>query len=523
MNQLGGFPLLALILFVTGLGALMVWFIPARRADAWRWLAFLIAAATFFISLFLYMGWVNDPDAVLQFVEGPILWLPMLGFRYYLGVDGINLHLVMLTTLLTPLILLRAWAQESKAQMAWMLAFETGMLGALVALDLFLFAAFGSLALLAATCAISCDPGITKQESTPLIRTVVTSPHFLLTGVVIVLLFAVIGGQAFTANAWWAQTGLFGATIVAMGLMSMGFQRQLRRAGIRQPFSPSTYLLINGLLCTLGMYGMVRFCLLAFPLAVTSFAPLMMIVGLVIAAWNALAMLATDDWATTLTCWAVSQVGLDIMGIFSLHQLGIQGVILRLIGRAIGLSVLLIPPSPRTLRLKQAVLAVGFLTALGVPGLAGFPGLSAWLMGLLRWHWQISASTGINAVLDWAFYIATVLVLLIAGGALLRLWHSLPRPDANAPHSRQTWIVLPLLIAIILLGLYPRAFMDSIAPTVHSVMVQFDLDLQDDLGQLVPVSRQQEAEPTPQHGSSLVKAKAPSLLFVSQADPLWPH
>lgn len=487
MNQLGGFPLLTLILFVSGLGALMTWLVPASRSDAWRWLAFLIATATFFIALFLYMGWDSNPDVVFQFVDGPMPWMAALGFQYRLGVDGINLHLIMLTAFLMPLILLGVWSQGTKPQMAWMVVFETGMLGALVAFDLFLFAAFGSLALIAAAFVIGSDPGAATRDSTLSTHPRATITPLLLAGIPVVLLLAVVGGQTAATGSgktlsgvWWAQTGLFWAAIAAMGVTGISIQRHLGRASAQQRFSPSTLMLVYGLLSTLGIYGMIRFGLLTFPLAATSFAPLMMIVGLVIAVWHALALLGAANWESALSHWAILQVGLDIIGIFGINHLGVQGVILRQIGRTLALSVLLIPPEPRAGKIGQIVLPVGFLTALGVPGLAGFPGLSAWLMGLLRWHWQVGPAAWLNTTLDWLFYGAAVITLLIAAWALLRLWRSPPAPKAGAANSRQALIAVPLLAAILLLGLHPKAFTDTIGPAVHSALAQFNQNWEQD-------------------------------------------
>ena len=146
MNQLGGFPLLTLIVFLPALSALITAFIPAEKRQIWRWLTTLIAATNLFISLFLYMGWVEDPNGKLQFVDGPFDWIPSLGIQYHLGIDGINIHLVMLTTFVTPLVFLLAWSQSSRSQVVWILLFQVGVLGALVSFDLVLFFAFWLLA-----------------------------------------------------------------------------------------------------------------------------------------------------------------------------------------------------------------------------------------------------------------------------------------------------------------------------------------------------------------------------------------
>jgi|GEM_PF-3818449 len=486
MNQTAGFPLLTSILAVNGLGALAIWLVPARRVDTWRWLAFLVSVTIFFISLFLYMGWVNDSEGALQFEEGPVGWPSVSGFQYHLGVDGINLHLIMLITFSMPMILIGVWTLENKAHMAWLLACETGLLGALMVVDLGGFVLFGSLALLTATLALGASTP-DEPAARPSTRLRATTGPLLLTGLAVILLMVALGGKAWAANVWWAQTVQLGAIATAMGIVSMGFSYRLVHQAVQHSRWPSTWVLVNGLLGVLGIYGLIRFGVLALPLAATSFAPAMMLIGLLIAAWNALAMMGTTDYETALSRWTIGQVGLDVIGMFTIGQLGLLGVILRLIGRTLGLSaLLLIPPQARQQRPGQVALAGGFLTVLGMPGLAGFPGLSVWLMALLRRHGQANVTLWLNSVLDWSFNIAVALTWLLAGWALLRLWHSLSPADESSNWSQRIWLVLPIMLVIVTFGLRPYLLIDSIGPTLHYALVQFNLTLQELLNRFAP-------------------------------------
>ena len=154
MNQLGGFPLLTLIVAIPLLGAVIILLLRPARGDALRWLALLIASAEFFISLFLYMGWVSDTSGSVQFQDGPWSWIPSLGIRHHLAIDGVNVHLVGLTTLLVPLVLIAARRQPALAGRAtafWVLVLEAVTLGALTTRDLACFALFWLTALVSAS------------------------------------------------------------------------------------------------------------------------------------------------------------------------------------------------------------------------------------------------------------------------------------------------------------------------------------------------------------------------------------
>jgi len=505
MNQLGGFPLLTLIVFLPILGAVMIAFVPSGRQDTWRWLAFLLATAVLFISFFLYMGWVDDPGGALQFVDGPWPWIPGVGIQYHLGIDGINLHLALLTTLLTPVALWLAWPWSSKAQVVGILLFETGMLGAITALDLFLFYAFWLLAMLAMFFLIGSDAHDSSKTTFPgaagqswagamrfMIAMVIAATCML---AVIVGLLALRSGfdlpdlLASPAD-WRAQVWLFWGMTLALGISGAIFPLHLWQAGIGRSRSPATLVLIDSLLINLGGYGLVRFCLTLFPLAAVSFAPVLVALGAVGMVYGAFAALGSSSLAGKLAYWNVSQMGLSVMGIFSFQNLGVHGAVAHFVGRGLSVAALLLLSksweaeahvSPRS----RVALALAFLSTLGVPGLAGFTGQSMLVLGILRWHWQGSASGAVNRLLDWTLYLAIGLGLLVGMWALLRLWRRVPRLASSAAvghaFSRETLIVVPILIAILFFGLRPQAFSDMTGPSVFRLLGDVNAGVQESL------------------------------------------
>lgn len=536
MNQLGGFPFLTLIVFLPGLGAAVTALIRASRSETWRWLAFLIATATLFISLFLYMGWVDNPNGALQFVDGPADWLPTLGAHYYLGIDGINLHLVMLTTLFIPLLLLLTWTQGNKAFAIWALLMETGILGALTSFDLILFFAFWLLAMLSVFFLLG-HPAQDEQDSVEYMAPAVEftakksslqrSMQWLiaLAGATACMTAVFAGLLAHHSSLdladstsspldWASQAWMFWVMMAAMGITGAVFPLHLFHIAARRQAPTAVQVLVSTLLVNLGVYGLIRLCLLLFPLAAVSFAPALVILGLLGSIYGAIAMLGSSRLEGTLFYWHVAQVGLAVVGIFCRENLGLNGVILLLISRALsGAALLILPTSTQAIetprhataqyahRREKTIAALAFLSAMGMPGLAGFAGLSALLMGVLRWHWQVSAAAATNQVLDWLFYGAIAAGLIVQAWALLRFWKYIPTAPVQAIISRREWIVIILLLASLILGLRSQFFSDTIGPAVYRHLNIVTLGVEKSLRQMggSPANESQEL-PTPVPG-----------------------
>ena len=524
MNQLGGFPLLTLIVFLPLLGAAAVGCVPrapAGREDAVRWLAFLIAAAVFFVALFLYMGWVDDPAGTLQFVDGPWPWVPDLGVQYHLGIDGIGLHFALLSTLLTPLALWLAWPQLTRSQAAGMLLVEAGVLGAIASFDMVLWVAFWLLAMLATPLAGGgINAEAQRRGGTQRGDRAAGQPgsreqpwggtwFWIAMAVAAACMLAVLAGLSarqagfglfdLLANppGWEAQAWPFWGLACALGITGVVFPL-FWQGGIQRAASPAASMLIGALLPNLGVYGFIRLGLALFPLAAVSFAPAMVLLGAAGMLYGALAALGAASWPATLACWNMSQVGLSLVGIFAMQDLGVHGAVAHLFGRGVSAAALAVlagaltpNPSPSSLptfqpsdvgRGERAMAALGFLSALGVPGLAGFVGQGMVVLGMLRWHWQVSASRAVNRWLDWALYLAVALGLLVGAWALLRAWRGMGRrtPDraartpAGRARVRQALVAIPLLIAIFLFGLRPQGFSDMTGPAVYRLLSDVD-------------------------------------------------
>ncbi len=477
MNQLGGFPLLTLIVFLPALSAVVAAMIPGRRREVWRWLTFLSAAACLFIALFLYMGWSDDDAAPRQFVDGPLAWSPTLGIDYYLGIDGINLHLVMMTALLTPLALLLAWAQLDKGQAVSILVFETGALGALTALNLVLFFAFWLIAMLSMFFLFNNDAqrSTKSRPNTALLGIAAVSAAIAIAVVIAGLLAEQTGFAGEAMPDWPAQAWMFWTLTAAMLITGAAFPFHIGLTDAQRDAPAATKILAYSLLTSLGGYGLIRFCLLLFPLAAASFAPAMIVLGAAGLLYGAFASAASDSLDETLAYWHVAQMGLGLIGIFMLQALSIHGAVIAFVARGLGLAALWICHSDPRQGTGRAASWAAFASLIGIPGLAGFAGQLLFVLGMLRWHWQADVAPAINVALDWGLYGVIAAGLLIGAWALARAW---PRARQDTPPTTQTALALPILVALLIIGLRPQWFSDTIGPSIRRLGAEIHAGIQ---------------------------------------------
>jgi NADH-quinone oxidoreductase subunit M len=515
MNQAWGFPILTLVVFLPLLGGLAS--LLFKRAETRNWLALLTSAANLFIALFLYMGWTNDPSGSPQFVDGPWPWIHSLGIHYYLGVDGINLHLVLLTAFLVPLALLAAAAQDGAAPTRssfafWALFFESGMLGATTSLDLMLCTFFWVMALLATFFLLG--EGVAQSRGAARFMVAVAPAAALMSASTIGLsaLQPGFGLPELLARSlpWRAQAWLFWGTLLPFGLTGAIFPLHLWYPDAHRQASPAARVLASALLLNLGAYGLIRFSTLPFPLATTAFAPLLLVVGAVGTAYGALAALRQRTFLGTLACWNLSQVSLTLVGIFALQDLALHGAIMHMVARGLSMAALLFLSAPHP-HLQQgdrsqqsvsipnrAALALGLLSAVGLPGLAGFAGQGTLLRGVLRWHWNVSRSAAVNRACDWAFYALVVSGILVGIWTLVRAWRHEYASAEGSRVSRQTVIAIPILLLTLLLGVHPQPSTSIIRPSVSQWFAALDRGVDRDLLRMAPPLSPAEGQvPTP--------------------------
>ena len=482
------FPLLSLIVFLPLVGALVLLvFFKETQRSAIRWWALLVSAVEFVISLWLLFGWQTKGG--MQFVDGPAAWIPELGVNYHLGVDGISLFLVLLTTLLTMLAVLASWgfvAERERSYYFWLLLLETGCLGVFLALDTVLFYAFWEAMLLPMYFLIG-QWGSERRVYAALKFFLYTMAGSALMLVAIIVLYFIGGsfnllvlydGPAIPPHI---QTWLFLAFALAFAIKVplFPFHTWLPDAHVQAPVAGS--VLLAGVLLKMGAYGFLRFCLPLFPEAAVSFAPLLIVLSLIGIIYGALVALSQRDIKSLVAYSSVSHLGLVVLGIFVFNEQGLMGSVLQMInhGLSTGALFLLVGMlyARRHTRLIAAFgglwkrmprfgffLLIATLSSIGLPGLNGFVGEFTILVGTVRAKplYAVFATSGI--VLG-AWYMLTL---------VRRVMHGPLEDPANQElldlSTREVLVLVPIVILIFAIGIFPGLLLDRMEPSIVALL-----------------------------------------------------
>jgi NADH-quinone oxidoreductase subunit M len=418
--------LLSTVVFLPTLGAALLLLFPRAADRAARGFALAVALLDGLVSLPL---WWRFDTAVrgFQFRE-KLDWIPQLGISYSVGIDGISLLLVLLTTILTPVALLFSLSHVEKEVRGYSIAFlvlETGMLGSLVALDLALFYVFWEVMLVPMYFIIGIWGGARRIYA--------AMKFFLFTMAGSLLMFLAIlfvAIQHRTAAGSWSfaledlyrlqfagatETILFAAFALAFAIKVPVFPLHtwLPDAHTEAPTAGS--IILAGVLLKLGVYGYVRFALPLFPDAALRYAPWLGILGIIGVVYGAFVAYAQNDMKRLVAYSSVSHLGLVVIGIGAFTTISLQGSILQMVnhGLSTGALFLLVGVLYERRHTREiaayggiagvvpvttALFLIATLSSIGLPGLNGFVGEFLIMVGTWvsphRW-WAVAAATGV--------------------------------------------------------------------------------------------------------------------------------
>ena len=496
LSQLIDSNLLSTLVFlplasVTALLLLQPW---VRLSDlAWKVVAFATSLVGFGLSLELWSRF-DSSVGEMQFVEH-VDWISDYGITYYLGVDGISLFLVVLTCFLLPIILLASWneiTRRVKEYVFFMLALQTGMLGAFLALNMFLFYVFWEVMLIPMYFVIGIWGGPRRLYATVkfFIYTMMGSLlmlvgilvlaylHFLQFGV---LTFDYLGFEGSTGildtmiltsgAPWWqTQHWIFAAFALAFAIKvpMFPFHTWLPDAHVEAPTPGSAVL--AGVLLKLGTYGFVRYALPLFPQAVLDLSFWMILFCCIGIVYGALVAMVQTDVKKLVAYSSVSHMGFVVLGIFALNPQGLQGSILQMVNHGVSTGALFILVGMLYERRHEReigafgglahvmpVYATFFLLAtlssIGLPALNGFVGEFLILLGAF-------------ATSPWAAVVATTGVIL---AAVYMLWMARRVFFGPVVHEinqrlsdlspREKLVAAALAIPMLWIGVYPASFL----------------------------------------------------------------
>ncbi|MEW6084915.1 MAG: NADH-quinone oxidoreductase subunit M [Chloroflexota bacterium] len=495
---------LTLLTFFPLVGILVLLFIPSDNKNALRWTALITSLVTFGISIWvLTMFRASDVD--LQLVAR-YDWITVAGWniQYFLGIDGLSVLLVLLTTLLTPISILSMWTaieERVKDFMLFFLLLEIGMNGVFLAQDLFLFYIFWEFTLVPMYFIIGIWGGPRRIYSAIKFFLYTMAGSILM---LLAILWLGVNGGTFSvpdlvaqggipANIqWWlflAFTAAFAIKVPMWPLHSW-----LPDAHVEAPTAGS--VILAGVLLKLGTYGFVRFNLPLFPEAAVYAAPWIALFATIGIIYGAAVSYAQSDVKKLVAYSSVSHLGFVMLGLFALNPQGIAGAILQMINHGISTGALfllvgMVYEQTHTREMKVygglwkitpvfgAIMLIVSLSSMGLPGLNGFVGeftilLGAWgagQSGVFYWGGVWFAAISALGVIMAAVYILTMFQRMFLGpqGEIVDevKKHGHGIRDLN---WREIAIMIPLLILIFWIGLYPAPFFNLMAPAVENLV-----------------------------------------------------
>jgi NADH-quinone oxidoreductase subunit M len=486
--------LLTIVTFLPLLGSLGL--LALRRDDhLWiRRLALVTAAAEFGVSLLLLRGF-DVSRAGYQLVELRA-WIEQPPINYHLGVDGLSLFLVLLTTFLTPIAMLASWdgiQSRVKEFYVMLLVLETGMIGVFLALDLFLFFVFWEVMLVPMYFLIGIW-GHERRIYAAIKFVLFTMAGSILMLVAIVWLYRISGTFALPEIQAALQNGalllprnaellLFGAFFLAFAIKVPLFPLHtwLPDAHVEAPTAGS--VILAGVLLKMGTYGLLRFCLPLFPDASRELAPYIAVLAIVGIIYGALVAMVQPDLKKLIAYSSVSHLGFIVLGIFSFNAVAIQGSIYQMLNHGVSSGALFIfagmlydrrhthlisefgglaTPMPQF----SAFFLFVCLSSLGLPMLNGFVGEFLILLGTyqVRALWAMLAASGV--ILS-AVYLLWAYQRVIYGDVTNERNSALP--DLS---PRERWMLLPVCLLILLMGVGSPIFLSRTELATQQVLEQ---------------------------------------------------
>ena len=478
--------LLSIITFLPLLGAIVVavWGDDAAKKQT----ALIFSLVTFAVSLLLLVNW-QDGVPGMQFLE-EAAWFPEYGMTYLMGVDGISLFLVLLTTLLMPIAIYFSNLyvhEQAGLYLGLMLLLETAMIGVFLALDLVLFFVFFEFSLIPMYLLIGKWGGANRVYAALKFFVYTFAGSALMLVAILVVYFntgafnllEMDGTRIAPAIQTWAFLAF--ALAFAIKVPIFPFHTWLPDAHVQAPTAGS--IILAGVLLKMGTYGYLRFAIPLFPEAAARFGPWIAGLAVIGILYGALVALVQKDVKSLVAYSSVAHLGYVMLGVVALNQQGVSGAVLQMVNHglstgALFLMVGLLYERRHTRMLddfgglwQSVPVFCGFflvviMSSAALPGLNGFVGEFSILLGAYA-AWPVLAVLGALGVILAAWYLLTAF-RHIAQGPLTN-----PQNDkAHLPDLRRGEIamLLPLVLLFFIIGLFPNLFLDKINPSVESLV-----------------------------------------------------
>jgi NADH-quinone oxidoreductase subunit M len=479
--------LLSWVIFVPLIGAAVALFI--RDHQTVKVVALVTTVADFLISLPLWINFDTGTSA-FQFVE-KYAWIPTFHINYHLGVDGISLLLVIMTTFLAPFCVLCSWhavAHRAREFMINLLVMQTAMIGVFCALDMALFYLFWEAMLIPMYLVIGVWGGVNRVYAAVKFFIYTLAGSVLLLVAMIYMFFH--GGHTFDIPTLMtvdfdprAQTWLFVAMFVAFAIKvpMFPFHTWLPHAHVQAPTAGS--VILASVMLKMGAYGFLRFSLPMLTEASLDFTPFVLTLSVVAIIYGAYMALAQSDIKKLIAYSSVSHMGFVVIGMFVYNQQGIEGALLQMVNHGITTGALFLSVGiiydrrhtrdigefgglARTMPMYATCFMIFTLSSIGLPGTNGFVGEFLVLVGAFSFHKLTAVLAALGIILG------AVYMLYLAARMI---WSDCANPENKKLKDldlREMAVLAPLVVLVFWIGVYPAPFLDVMHASVAHLLDQ---------------------------------------------------
>ncbi|MGC1455945.1 MAG: NADH-quinone oxidoreductase subunit M [Nitrospirota bacterium] len=487
------YPLLSLMIFIPVLGSFLLLFI--RNAAAVRWIALAFSIVELFLCLPLLLNF-DGSTANMQFGES-LSWIAAWNINYRLGVDGISILFVALTTLLTTISIMVSWTaiqDRVREFMIAMLFLESAIIGVFMSLDLFLFYLFWEAMLIPMYLLIGVWGGPNRLYAAIkfFLYTLVGSVLMLIAIIAVYFaaghtfdVLAIMNHKFTPAFQFWAFAAFFAAFAVKVPMFPV--HTWLPDAHVEAPTAGS--IILAGILIKMGAYGFLRFSLPFFPDAAIAWTPAIMVLSVIGIIYGAYMAFAQTDFKKLIAYSSVSHMGFVTLGIFALNLQGMEGGILQMLNHGVSTGALFLAVGIIYERTHTRLLAdyggiaakvpvyatfllIITLSSIGLPGTNGFIGEFSILLGAFLHYkpYAVVASLGI----------------ILGAGYMLWLYQRVAFGKITNPHNehladmntREIVAALPLVALVFIVGLYPNAAFGVMHVSVANLLQHVNAKMQ---------------------------------------------
>lgn len=508
---------LTLVTFFPLIGAALLMFVPRQQHDTIKGVTLIVSFITMLLSIAIYQFFDSNATGMQFSVDVP--WVMSLGIHYHMGIDGISLLLIVLTTILTVLCVIASWHSITHGVKGFyisLLLLTSGMIGVFCALDLFLFYVFWEVMLIPMYFIIGVWGGP---------RRVYAAIKFVLFTMFgsLLMLVAIL----YIYFQYQTYSGEYTFDLLKMTGMPLGFREQLWLFGafalafaIKVPLFPfHTWLpdahvqaptvgsvILAGVLLKMGTYGFLRICMPLFPEATMAYLPYICVLAVIAIIYGALVSMVQRDIKSLVAFSSVSHMGFVMLGMFALNPAGMQGSVLQMLNHGVSTGALFLIVGmiyerrhsrmiedfggiAKVMPVFATFLMIFTLSSIGLPLTNGFVGEFLILLGAFKANvtYGVLAATGVVLA---ACYMLWMYQRVIYG--------KITKPENEKLTdltAREKLVLIPLVVLVFWIGIYPSPFLSRIEPAVNQILTQ--------VGRAQTVQIQEEKRPEAQFTDSL--------------------